>query len=389
MLEVLEKHSFYDYGEISDTPGIDTTSWWVGEEKYITHSDDSFSCFTDTAVYLERISGIPVLAVSLDGLKTIRRYYLSTPVKIFPGTWYRILTTSEEDKVRHVADGTDYEQLSPPPNERDVLFYPRINIPNIYTLFYQEQDKDYLFPGEAHHPYEIIYVDSGLLHSVASGYDFLLHQGDFMIYGPNQWHMQYADGITDVRFINVSFEMDCDFVDELSNRVFTATKDIKRILIQLMQERDSDLPLNDDMVQALVKQLVVIIYRLKAQSDDENPSSHIRDSRENALIDKAQRYISENLHCHLTVETLSKAINISKSYLWTLFKNNLNITPSRYISRAKLNEGRRMIRQENLPIKFIAARLSYATVQHFSRCFKEEFGITPSAYANTVKNTHC
>ena len=156
-----------------------------------------------------------------------------------------------------------------------------------------------------------------------------------------------------------------------------------------MQERDAKRELKDDMVQALVKQLVVIIYRLMKQADNENPQLYVSDSRENALIDTAQRFISENLHCNLTVETLSKAVNISKSYLWTLFKKNLNITPSRYISRAKLNEGRRMIRQENLPIKFIAAKLCYATVQHFSRCFKEEFGVTPSAYANTVKSTHC
>ena len=41
---------------------------------------------------------------------------------------------------------------------------------------------------------ELTYVDKGSIHSVAGGQDLVLEQGDMAIYGPNQWHMQYATG---------------------------------------------------------------------------------------------------------------------------------------------------------------------------------------------------
>ncbi len=40
-----------------------------------------------------------------------------------------------------------------------------------------------------------------------------------------------------------------------------------------------------------------------------------------------------------------------------------------------------MIRENNLNFTEIAAALQYSTVHHFSRQFKEKFGITPTEYA--------
>jgi AraC-like DNA-binding protein len=44
-----------------------------------------------------------------------------------------------------------------------------------------------------------------------------------------------------------------------------------------------------------------------------------------------------------------------------------------------------MIREDDLNFTEIAAALHYSTVHHFSRQFKEKFGITPSEYAKSVK----
>ena len=44
-----------------------------------------------------------------------------------------------------------------------------------------------------------------------------------------------------------------------------------------------------------------------------------------------------------------------------------------------------MIREGNLNFTEIAAALQYSTVHHFSRQFKEKFGITPTEYAKSVR----
>ena len=48
-------------------------------------------------------------------------------------------------------------------------------------------------------------------------------------------------------------------------------------------------------------------------------------------------------------------------------------------------ERKQMIRENNLNFTEIAAALQYSTVHHFSRQFKEKFGITPTEYARSVR----
>ena len=44
-----------------------------------------------------------------------------------------------------------------------------------------------------------------------------------------------------------------------------------------------------------------------------------------------------------------------------------------------------MIRENTMNFTEIATALQYSTVHHFSRQFKEHFGITPSDYAKSVR----
>ena len=73
------------------------------------------------------------------------------------------------------------------------------------------------------------------------------------------------------------------------------------------------------------------------------------------------------------------------AYLTVLFQKNLQISPGEYIRRIKLQESKQMIRENNLNFTEIAAALQYSTVHHFSRQFKEKFGVSPSEYAKSLQ----
>ena len=82
---------------------------------------------------------------------------------------------------------------------------------------------------------------------------------------------------------------------------------------------------------------------------------------------------------------VAEHVDVSPSYLTALFHKNLQISPGEYIRRIKLQESKQMIRENNLNFTEIAAELQYSTVHHFSRQFKEKFGITPTEYAKSVR----
>ena len=74
---------------------------------------------------------------------------------------------------------------------------------------------------------------------------------------------------------------------------------------------------------------------------------------------------------------VARQVDVSPSYLTALFHKNLQISPGEYIRWIKLQESKQMIRENDLNFTEIAAQLHYSTVHHFSRQFKEKFGITP------------
>ena len=82
---------------------------------------------------------------------------------------------------------------------------------------------------------------------------------------------------------------------------------------------------------------------------------------------------------------VAKNVEVSPSYLTALFHKHLQIAPGEYIRRIKLQESKQMIRENAMNFTEIATALQYSTVHHFSRQFKEKFGMTPTEYAKLVR----
>ena len=106
---------------------------------------------------------------------------------------------------------------------------------------------------------------------------------------------------------------------------------------------------------------------------------------ENEIIRLAQQYVAGHIREKLSVPMVANQVGVSPSYLTVLFHKNLQISPGEYIRRIKLQESKQMIRENNLNFTQIAAILQYSTVHHFSRQFKDKFGITPTEYAKSVR----
>ncbi|MEG0545973.1 MAG: AraC family transcriptional regulator [Oscillospiraceae bacterium] len=95
-------------------------------------------------------------------------------------------------------------------------------------------------------------------------------------------------------------------------------------------------------------------------------------------------YINKNLHNKITVEMLSKVCKLSESYLSVLFKKETGINISKYILKKKLEVAKALI-NEKYDCGEIVYSLDFCSQSHFISCFKKEYGITPSAYATSLK----
>ena len=260
-----------------------------------------------------------------------------------------------------------------------------LHVDGIYTFFYQEKEQGFLFPGESHPMPELTYVDQGELHSVVEGQDLLLKQGDLVIYGSNQWHMQYADIGVAPRFVTISFDMAGVELTPLLNRKFTAPQVVAGLLQSMLREQEHMDSFSTDII---VSQLSLLLLHLLRESEAPT-GSKVKNANivqnENEIIRLAQQYVAEHIREKLSVPMVANRVGVSPSYLTVLFHKNLQISPGEYIRRIKLQESKQMIRENNLNFTQIASILQYSTVHHFSRQFKDKFGITPTEYAKSVR----
>lgn len=323
-------------------------------------------------------SGMTILSVSADG-EEFADFYLDKAVRLKAGIFFRLTGFGGKASVQMGGISMPLS-LGQQVNDRDFAVRPKVRVECLYTLFYQEKEAGFVFPGEAHPMAELLYVDKGNIHSVADGQDLVLSQGDLVLYSPDQWHMQYADSDQAPRIVTASFWARGLRWENLSNRVFRNDREIAGILRHILKAQDKG---SADSIFSL---LTLLLLHLQEKTGNEGKKIWQPTlSGENAIIRNAQQYVQEHVEEKLTVPVVAEAIGVSASYLTALFHKHLEFSPGEYIRRIKLQQSKQLIREGQMNFTEISESLQYSTVHHFSRQFKQMFGMTPTEYAKSVR----
>ncbi len=384
MISNLNPLSFQSFGRIDpERVTVRDLSSKVSEHETwnLEHGDAPVYVASDV-VWLYNQSNMTVLSVSTDG-EEFRHFYLDKLVRIQPGVRFSVRPYLTSSSVEIGCSGQLQEVGRRGASELQMK--PHFSVGQIFTLFYQEKERGFVFPGEEHIPYELMYVDKGTVHSVVNGVDMVLNQGDLVLYGSNQWHMQYSEADMSPSFVTITFDLAQGSVDSLVGRKLVLPQAAVAPLRKLLKETDQLDDYSEDVMICALQMLLLTL--LRDQQDPESVKLRTTNSvnSENEIIRRAQQFVASHVREKLNVPTVAKFVEVSPSYLTALFRKNLQISPGEYIRRVKLQESKQMIREDNCNFTEIAAALHYSTVHHFSRQFKEKFGITPTEYAKSVR----
>ena len=381
MIRNLNQMTFQGFGTIPPERAQNTRGLDKGTERPLTGADAQvYRAVSET--WISCGTGTSVLSVSRDG-ENFLHFYLDKRVCVAAGILFA-LTPFKGDSTVFVSARVEPAE-EPRKISATLHIEHKLRVDALYTFFYHEKEQGFLFPGESHPMLELTYVDQGSLHSVADGQDLLLKQGDMVIYGPNQWHMQYADVDVAPRYVTLTFDLRNESIQPLVNRKFTASRQVVTLLRQMLREHEQLDGFSNDMIIAQLNMVLLELMREAAAPSNVKLQTSNSIHSENEIIRKAQQYISSHIREKLSVPLVARQVDVSPSYLTALFHKNLQISPGEYIRRIKLQESKQMIRENDLNFTEIAAALQYSTVHHFSRQFKEKFGITPTEYAKSVR----
>ena len=96
-------------------------------------------------------------------------------------------------------------------------------------------------------------------------------------------------------------------------------------------------------------------------------------------------YLIQNYTHPLTNDELSAQTEFSTSYFRKLFHDVYGVSPLEYLQNLRISKAKEMLRNNVGSISEIAASLGYANIYDFSRTFKRETGLSPSAYARNKR----
>ena len=359
---------------------------WYSEKRKFTGKENTL-LRSDGDTYLDYDQGMALMHVSITGEPgNIETFYLDKPVCITRDVFFQVEPFNSNCTVKICMAPDKKLDTIPfifPDSNYSIL--SSLKIISINTFFYQEKEKGFYFRGESHPQYELTYMVSGEMHSIVGGRNYDMQKGDAMIYGENQWHMQYADKDQSVRFITVSFNMDWEYSAYLLNKTIPVPPELRNVLRQMLWEFNSSDAFRDDMIICFLKQFLIMMMRNILDSQKDLPRRRISTvNNENTIVDRSLRYICDHVYDKVTVNDVAANANVSPSYLRRLFTKYLKMTPSEYIHWEKLEESKQLIRSGELNISQIADHLSFSSVHHFSNMFRKEYGISPSSYSKQI-----
>ena len=381
MLQNLSAQTFRPYGQV--LPGSRRPSHYANYHTISLTPEQSVFYKTTASTWLGPAQGMTALSVSLDD-HTYGDFLLDRGVQLPAGVWFS-LTPVENTSAVEMAGFSLPRCLGTQVQDSSYRISPGMQVQSLYTFFLEEKEPGFLFPGEAHPMGELMYVDKGRVHSVAEGQDLVVEEGELVVYAPNQWHMQYADPGEAPRLVSAVFST-ASSLPPLCNRKIQPGQEAAGLLRRMLWEQENPDEYAQDMLLSLLTTLLLLLLRQTKQTQG-TAQSAVTLNRENMLIRRVQQYVSDHVQEKLSVPTVAKGCQLSPSYMTALFQKHLHISPAEYIRRIKLQYSKQLIREGNMNITQIAKALEYSTIHHFSRQFKDKFGITPSEYAKSLKET--
>ena len=97
-------------------------------------------------------------------------------------------------------------------------------------------------------------------------------------------------------------------------------------------------------------------------------------------LKRALGYIQEHYASPIDPEHIAEKSNLSRPYLFSLFREHMKTTPYHYILRQRIDKAKLLLSGGLTPIKEIAHLCGFESLEVFYRQFKKETCLTPADY---------
>ncbi len=278
-----------------------------------------------------------------------------------------------------------------------------INVSKIVTIHYFEFDKNFKTEGESHDFWEFVYVDKDSIICYADDKKIILEKGEVLFHKPNEFHTLAANGKKPPNVFIVSFVCKSEAMKFFENKKISVSSNYVGLIYNIYNEggRTFNIAFSDPKLkkmqflksptlggEQLIKNYLEIflinLLRSQTETDGEN-SIFIREKEyTKKQITDVISLLNDSVYSTLSIDEVLEKTNYGRAYLMRIFKKETGFSIMEYFIRLKIEKAKDLLRNQELTIREISAKLQFSEPTYFTKTFKRIAGVTPSAYRNRI-----
>ena len=102
-------------------------------------------------------------------------------------------------------------------------------------------------------------------------------------------------------------------------------------------------------------------------------------------VRKAVSLMQENLCGRLGLDEVARSVGLSRPHFFTLFKDQMNLTPNVYWNTLRMEEALRQIGNSEDSLTCVACNLGFTAQANFTRFFRDHAGVAPTIYREAAR----
>ncbi len=274
-------------------------------------------------------------------------------------------------------------------------------IGKLYSVHYFEYPTNFVFDGEKHNFWEIVYVDKGDISVVADERNFHITQGNAVFHKPNEWHTLQTSSESATNVVIISFETSSPLMEFFGKKILSVGQEQKVIFSKIISEytnafqthsntpystrlhrKKSPVVGSEQLIKQYIAELLISFIRYGEPSLQRSQMSI---NRESALCNMIVNYMLDHISSNITIDELVRYSGSNKTTIAKVFRNSFNMSIMEYFINLKVDAAKKYLREDNYNISQISDLLGYSGIHYFSRQFKKVTGMSPTEYSASIQ----
>ena len=248
-----------------------------------------------------------------------------------------------------------------------------------------------------HEDIEIIIVLKGEMNFFVEGKVYLLRENMGIFINSNRLHYGFSEKSADCEFLGILFHPQListnpyiesnyvsPFIDSHSismiflNPVIAWKEQVIQYVKQVISLFKSKLQGYELLVQSTLFAIWKLLYTCSATENELEEKVDLLELKN--MIGFIQTYYSKKI----SLDQIAEAGMVSRSKCCTLFKKHLNLSPTQYLTKYRLEKSKKLLLDHSLIVSEIAYASGFSSSSYFTELFHREVGVVPTVFRKNM-----